>query len=431
MKKFGVYIALAVAATLPGLIVRFAGVHPAPTVSTAVFFAALLAAGLLLSWGVEAAEKHVSRGLAIAVLALITVLPEYAVDIYFSYMAGKNPGSHYVEFAAANMTGANRLLVGTAWSLVVFIYWWRSGGKRGIELRRENLLEIGFLALSSVYAFVIVFKNRIDLFDTAILVGMYFAYLWLAGRQKKDEAEEEEEEVEVGPAAVLAELPNRQQYAIIAALAVFAAAVILALAEPFSESLIAMGANLGVNQFLLIQWLAPLASEAPAVIVTILLALALRPTAALAALISDKINQWTLLVGMIPLAFSIGLGGVGHLPLDARQSEEFFLTAAQSLFALSLLLCLRLGFRGAIALLALFLVQLGIAFVYRNDEATTIRSLTYMAWLYLILTASLIVWNRRCLTENLRAGLRGRTGLPQQGETAQNLASSAAAPNPK
>ena len=418
MRKFGIYIALAVAATLPGLIVRFAGIHLAPTLSTVVFFAALLAAGLLLSWGVEAAEKHVSRGLAIAVLALITVLPEYAVDIYFSYMAGKNPGSSYVEFAAANMTGANRLLVGTAWSLVVLLYWWRSGGKRGIELGRENLLEIGFLALSSVYAFVIVLKNRIDLFDTVILVGMYFVYLWLAGRQKKEEAEEKE--AEVGPAAVLAELPNRQQYAIIIALAVFAALVILALAEPFAESLIATGANLGINQFLLIQWLAPLASEAPAVIVTILLALALRPTAALAALISDKINQWTLLVGMIPLAFSIGLGGIGHLPLDARQSEEFFLTAAQSLFALSLLVCLRLSFRGAIALLALFLVQLGIAFVYRDDEATTIRSLTYVAWLYLILTAGLIIWNRACLITNIRALFDAKTEPQTGGITERN-----------
>lgn len=415
MKKLGVYIALAVAATLPGLIVRFSGAHLAPTLSTAVFFAGLLAAGLLLSWGVEAAEKHVSRGLAIAVLALITVLPEYAVDIYFSYMAGKNPGSEYVGFAAANMTGANRLLVGTAWSLIVLLYWWRSGGKRGIELRRENLLEIGFLALSSVYAFVIVLKSRIDLIDTVVLVGMYSAYLWLAGRQQSEEAGEE---IEVGPAAVLAELPNRQQYAIIIGLAVFAAGVILATAEPFAESLIAMGANLGVNQFLLIQWLAPLASEAPAVIVTILLALALRPTAALAALISDKINQWTLLVGMIPLAFSIGLGGIGHLPLDARQNEEFFLTAAQSLFALALLVCLRLGFRGAIALLALFFVQFGIAFVYRNDEATTIRSLTVMAWLYLVLAAGLLIWNRACLMNAIRGGLQGREN-PSETENAE------------
>ena len=399
MRKLFIYIALAIAATLPGLVVRFAGAHPDPVTAAAIFFVALLSAGMLLSWGVEAAEKHVSRGLAIAVLALITVLPEYAVDIYLSYQAGVNPDSDYVGLAAANMTGANRLLVGTAWSLIVLIYWWRSGGRRGIELRRENLVEIGFLALSSMYAFVIVLKNRIDLFDTVILVGMYFVYLWVAGKASHEEAEEE---IEVGPAAVLTDLPKRQQYVIIIALAVFAAFVILASAEPFAESLVANGELLGINKFLLIQWLAPLASEAPTVIVTILLALALRPTAALAALISDKINQWTLLVGMIPLAFSVGLRGIGHLPLDARQNEEFFLTAAQSLFALALLICLRLGFRGSIVLLALFLLQLGIAFVYRNDEATTIASLTILAWIYLILAAGLIFWNRGCLIDAIR-----------------------------
>ena len=53
----------------------------------------------------------------------------------------------------------------------------------------------------------------------------------------------------------------------------------------------------------------------------------------LGALISDKINQWTLLVGMLPLALSIGAGSVAVLPLDARQAEEFFLTSGQSLFA--------------------------------------------------------------------------------------------------
>jgi cation:H+ antiporter len=401
MKKFTFYVGLAILGTLPGLAARIASIHLAAPLATAIFFAALFSAGLLLSWGVEAAEKHVSRGIAIAALALITVLPEYAVDIYFSYQAGVNPNSKYVGFAAANMTGANRLLVGTAWSLIVLIYWWRSGGKRGIELRRENLLEIGFLALSSVYAFVIVFKKRIDLLDTVILLGIYFVYLWLAGRQKSDEAGED---IEAGPAAALSTLPKGRQYAIIAALAVFAAGVILALAEPFSESLIAVGASLGFNQFLLIQWLAPLASEAPTVIVTIMLALALRPTKALATLISDKINQWTLLVGMIPLAFSIGAHGIGHLTLDARQGEEFFLTAAQSLFALALLLCLRLSFRGAIALFALFIVQFGIAFVYRNDEATTIRALTILGWLYLIFTAGLIFWNRHCLVEIFRGG---------------------------
>lgn len=50
-------------------------------------------------------------------------------------------------------------------------------------------------------------------------------------------------------------------------------------------------------------------------------------------MVSDKINQWTLLVGMLPLAMSLGAGGLTALPLDARQHEEFLLTAAQSLWS--------------------------------------------------------------------------------------------------
>ncbi len=135
MKKFIFYVALAVATTLPGLAVRLTGTHLATLPTVVIFFAAILGAGFLLSWGAEAAEQHVSRGLAVAVLALITVLPEYAVDIYFSYQAGLHPGSDYVGFAAANMTGANRLLVGTGWSLIILLFWWRSG-KRGVQFLR-------------------------------------------------------------------------------------------------------------------------------------------------------------------------------------------------------------------------------------------------------------------------------------------------------
>lgn len=412
MKKFIFYVTLAFAGTLPGLIIRFGGLHVAPLLSAVIFFAALIGAGFMLSWGAETAEKHVSRGLAVAVLALITVLPEYAVDIYFSYQAGKFPDSQYVHYAAANMTGANRLLVGTAWSLVVLLFWWRSG-KRGIELRRENYIEIAFLALASCYSFVIVLKERIDLFDTIVLVGIFAAYLWRVGRLPVEEAGEE---IEVGPAAELEKLPKRRQYIVIAALAVFGAAVILAVAEPFAESLIEASRAVGVNEFLLIQWIAPLASEAPAILIAVLFALNLRPTIALAAMVSDKINQWTLLVGMIPLAFSVGAGALGSLPLDLRQREEFFLTAAQSLFAVALILCLRLSVRGALALLSLFLIQLGLAFIYQKDEPRTIVVLTYLAWAYLVFAIGLFVWNRKCLINAARA-LTGQT--TQNGEAAQ------------
>lgn len=411
MRKFILYLALAAGATAPGLIIRFGGFHVAPLLSAVIFFAALVGAGFILSWGAETAEKHVSRGLAVAVLALITVLPEYAVDIYFSYQAGVDPSSPYVHYAAANMTGANRLLVGTAWSLVVLLFWWRSG-KRGIELRRENYIEIAFLALASCYSFVIVLKERIDLFDTIVLVGIFAAYLWRVGKLPVEEAEEE---IEVGPATELEKLPKRRQYLIIALLAVFGAAVILAVAEPFAESLIEASRSLGVNEFLLIQWIAPLASEAPAILIAALFAVNLRPTIALAAMVSDKINQWTLLVGMIPLAFSVGAGELGSLPLDMRQREEFFLTAAQSLFAVSVILCLRLSVKGALALLSLFLVQFGLAFIYQKDEPRTIVVLTYLAWAYLVFALGLFFWNRKCSFNAVRALMGQAT---QNGESA-------------
>ncbi len=406
MKKFIFYVALAVAATLPGLIIRLTGTHLATLPTVIIFFAAILGAGFLLSWGAEAAEQHVSRGLAVAVLALITVLPEYAVDIYFSYQAGLHPDSQYVGFAAANMTGANRLLVGTGWSLIVLLFWWRSG-KRGVQLFPQNSAEIVFLALSSVYAFVIVIKDRIDISDTIFLGAIFAAYLWRVSRMEKDD--DDEEEIEVGPAAVLETLPKKQQYAAIAALAVFAAFVIIVTAEPFAESLIAGSRVVGINEFLVIQWVAPLAGESPEIIITILFTLALRPTIALGALISDKINQWTLLVGMIPLAYSLGAGTIAALPLDFRQREEFFLTAAQSLFGLALLLCLRLSLKSAFALLGLFLVQFGLAFYFHNDESRTIVVLTYMAWLYLALAAGIFALNYRCLIECFRTGLLVKT----------------------
>lgn len=60
----------------------------------------MVAASFLLAWAAEAAQIDVSGGLAIAVLALIAVLPEYAVDLYYAYTAGHV--HEYTQYAAAN-----------------------------------------------------------------------------------------------------------------------------------------------------------------------------------------------------------------------------------------------------------------------------------------------------------------------------------------
>ena len=410
MRKLWIWIAVALLAMVPALTFRAAGVRPDPLFAAAIFGIAILAAGFMLSWGAETAEGQISAGLILAVVAMITVLPEYAVDIYYAWRAGQAPESEYVHYAAANMTGANRLLVGIAWPLLVLLHWWKTRD-RAIPLAPVNSAEIVFLLLPSLYAFTILMKDSISFVDSIVLIAIFAAYLWRVASMPKVHEEEDDEE-EVGLAVEIEKLPVRQQWALMAGLAVVAAAVIFMSAEPFAEAMIESGRVVGIDEFLLIQWLAPLASEAPAVTVAILFVLSNRAAAGLTTMISDKINQWTLLVGMLPLAMSVGAGSLMALPLDARQHEEFFLTAAQSLFGLALLLRLRLGLGGAVALAVLFSAQVGFAFTFRDDEALTIRTLTWLGWGYLALAAVIMAMNRKGLVEIVRTAIRPRQMIP-------------------
>jgi cation:H+ antiporter len=171
-----------------------------------------------------------------------------------------------------------------------------------------------------------------------------------------------------------------------------AAAVILLCAEPFAESLIGAGTELGIDRFLLVQWLAPLAPEAPEFVIAILFAARGKGTAAIAMLISSKVNQWTLLVGSLPVAYMIGGGTV--LQLDGRQMEEVLLTATQTMMGVALILALRFHRHTAWALLALFAVQFPI---------TSTAGRLILCGLYAALAIAGFIINRRHLTATLKA----------------------------
>ena len=119
-----VAIVLAVVLTIPGLALRFSGADLTPWVSALLYGLAILGSAFLLAWAAEALQLDVSQGLALTVLALIAVLPEYAVDFTFAWKAGENP-EKYAPLALANMTGGNRLLIGIGWSMVVLLAAWR------------------------------------------------------------------------------------------------------------------------------------------------------------------------------------------------------------------------------------------------------------------------------------------------------------------
>ncbi len=401
-------IGVAVAATLPGLVMRIGGVHPPELVGSVVFGTAVVGAAFLLAWGAEALELDVSRGLALAVLALIAVLPEYAVDFTFAFKAGTDPDT-YAPLALANMTGGNRLLIGVGWPLVVLVAAWRlrsTARRRGYEgdidtevhLDRTHSIEIGFLVIATLYSLTLGFKDHLTLWDAAILVALYVAYAIRISRTPA------EDPTLVGPAELFGAMPTTRRRIVVAATLAFAALVIVTCAEPFAESLVQTGEQLGVSTFLLVQWLAPLASEAPELLVAALFAWRLNTNNGLATLVSSKVNQWTLLVGTLPLVFVIAGGALSGLPLDGRQREELFLTAAQSAFAVAVLMSRSISVREALALFGLFMAQFLLGGVLPDDVRELERIV--VAVIYLVLTVIMVVKQRHAVRPLLRDAFR-------------------------
>ena len=385
-------IGIAAGVALPAVVIRLAGVHPSPELTVVVFGAAVVASAVLLAWAAEAAQVDISGSLAIAILALIAVLPEYAVDLYFAYSAGTRP--EYTQFAAANMTGSNRLLIGIGWPLVAFVALWAIRRRRGVRppddsggVRRQTdrqgtaltlpahrRVELGFLALASAYAFVIPITRSIAWYDAVILLGLFGLYLFRVTREGRGEPEL------MGVAARIGALPRRRRRLLVSAMFLAAAAIVVSAAEPFANGLVDTGRSLGIDQFLLVQWLAPLASEAPELIVAGLFAWHLKSDDSLGTLLSAKVNQWTLLVGSLFVAYALG-GGHGGLPLDDRQTEEFLLTSAQALLGFAVLVDLSFGAWEAGALFLLFALQ----FPFPSTEIRLVFSAAYLALAILLL----------------------------------------------
>ena len=369
-------IAVMLLLAAPGLLLRVSGTHFGTMPDTALFGLSIVAAAFLLGWAAEAAEMDITQGLAVAVVALIAVMPEYAVSMAFAWKAGVDPA--FAPYAVANMTGGNRLLIGAAWPLLVAIVWWRTGARQ-LVLERSHAIEVLTLAAVSIYAFTIPLKGTIELYDALVLFLGFVAYMWMIARAPSEEPEL------VGPARLIGELPRTQRRTVLGLMFVYAAAAILTSAEPFAEGLIHTGAQFGINEFILVQWLAPLASEAPEFLVAGILAWRGRASVGMGALLSSKVNQWTLLVGGLPIAYALSHGGWHGLPLDARQNEEMFLTAAQSVFAVAVVLSLSLSLREAALLFGLF----AVTFVVSSTEVRMAAAVVY-----LVLTVGMIFMER-------------------------------------
>ena len=204
----------------------------------------------------------------------------------------------------------------------------------------------------------------------------------------------------MGPARYLGSFPVFTRRAWVIGLFLASGTVILLFAEPFAHSLQEAGKQLGISEFLLVQWLAPLASESPELLVAGLFAWRLNTNAGLGTLVSSKVNQWTLLVGTLPIVFAISSASLHGLPISAVQREELFLTAAQSFFAVAILSNLKLSLREAGYLFGLFWAQFIVGALVPESMHKAER--IGVGILYLLLGVGYLVRDRRRMPQLVR-----------------------------
>jgi cation:H+ antiporter len=357
-------------------------------------FPAMIGSAFLVAWGAEAAEFLMSQGLALAVLALIQTLPEFAVEAVIAWKAGKQPSM--VHLAIANFTGSLRLLTGLGWPMVYAVAAYSSRRRFGrklksIQLADEHAVEVLGLLPPLAYFVVIWAKGTLSLVDSAILATTYGIYLWVLLRlPPRQESIEQDDEVP-GVSRWALSFRGWKRWAAVGSLLAGGGAIIFFVAEPFVNSMLLLATSLGMSQFVFIQWVAPFLSEFPEK--TSAFAWARRVTRAPVALVnfvSSNINQWGVLSGLLAVIYCWSHGDTSPLPFDSFQRHEILLTILQAFLGWLFLASMDLDLYEALGLFLLWAIQ--FAFPGTRDAMVYV----YAAWIGLEVT--LLLTGKKRLT---------------------------------
>jgi len=324
-------------------------------------FPAILLSAFIIAWGAEAAQFLISQGLALAILAWLQTLPEFAVEAVIAWQAGKDPTKTHL--AIANFTGSLRLLVGLGWPMIYFVaaaFGWKRNDRQfvRIHLHEEHAVEVWALLLPIAYFAFIWWKGTLTIWDAIPLSIFYFAYLWLLWKiPPVAENDETLEDLGYVPRKVL-QLQGRNRGIAITVLFLIGGLLLYFSAHPFLNSMLAIATSLGVSTFVFVQWVAPFLSEFPEKLSAFYWARKVSSAnVALMNMVSSNINQWSILSAMIPVLFVISAGHVQPLVFDQFQRHEILLTILQSFLGFLLLLNMELRFHEALVLFVFWLIQ--------------------------------------------------------------------------
>jgi cation:H+ antiporter len=346
-------------------------------------FPSVLLSAMLIAWAAEAAQFLISQGLALAILAWLQTLPEFAVEAVIAHEASRDPAK--IHLVTANFTGSLRLLTGLGWPMIfaTAAFFHRKKQKkplREIFLDEEHCVEVVGLVVSILYFVWIYIKGTLTVYDSIWLIVIYFAYLFIL-RKIPAKGEEEMEELEAIPRKILS-FPKPVRNSVIFGLFLAGGLILYFVAHPFLESMLTVAVSIGVSEFIFVQWVSPFLSEFPEKVSAFHWARQRnKAPMALMNMVSSNINQWTMLIAMIPFVYSYGQGQISFIAFDAHQKEEILLTLAQAFVGFALLLNMSFSWYEALGLFILWLLQ------FIQPHLRIEVTYMYMAWFVFELAA--------------------------------------------
>ena len=375
----------------------------------------ILLSAMLIAWAAESAQFFVAQGFALAILAWLQTLPEFAVEAVLAW-------KQQVPLLLANLTGALRLLTGLGWPMIyataAVAHRWKTGKPlKRIPLDPGHCIEVVGLLVCMAYAAVIWWKATLNLLDAGILIAIYAAYLMVLRRMPPEKPEGIEDLEFIPRTIVKARRPVR--IGMIAGLFLTGGALIYFTAEPFLGSLLSLSAVLGVPSFVFVQWVAPFVSEFPEKVSAFYWARKVdRASMALMNMVSSNINQWTLLAAMLPIVYSLSRGESSTISFDSHQQLEILMTLGQSLLGTLFLINMQLAWWEAGVLFFLWAVQFALSPVTPSSGFWGTLALhihRYVTVTYLVLSALetgriLVGWQKplafQCFAEMWRRHVR-------------------------
>ena len=319
-------------------------------------FPSILFSAFVIAWAAEAAQFLMSQGLALAILAWLQTMPEFAVEAVIAWEAGQDLAKQHL--AIANFTGSLRLLVGLGWPMIYFVAAASRRKLSSVRLDKEHAVEVFGLFLPIAYFAFVWWKGTLTVWDAIPLSFFYFLYLWILWKIPPiEESGEAIDDLGFVPRKLLSFRGRARVFAILGLF--LAGGVLLYLtAHPFLNSMLALATSFGVSTFVFVQWVAPFLSEFPEKLSAFYWARKVSTAnVALMNMVSSNINQWSILSGLIPVIFVISAGKIQPLHFDALQRHEIILTILQSFLGFLLLLNLELQFHEALILFVFWFVQ--------------------------------------------------------------------------